>query len=409
MNKKSGKWKVESGKYGGAARAYILPFRISSFPFSATRGFVSSRLGLTLIELLIAIAIIATLSALFLGASRSAMESARSARTKTTISKLHTLIMEHWASYETRRVDLLQAVQDDINELSEADANLQKYKAAVIQDCRLLALRELIKFEMPDRWSDFVNVNTSSLESSEWLTPVFLNTTPTISKIYFRRFMQAVQAAGGDEDKVADHQSAECLYLTIMLMTGDGEARTIFTAQDIADTDGDGAPEFIDGWGNPIGWSRWPAGFAVRSEIMTGDTSGDHDPFDPFRRNFTTATPTANNIGGNLAWLKPYVSQLRSTGPRGTALPDYRPGYRLVPLIYSAGPDGSWDMDSSGTSSVMDTEIRLDPYALRPDGTSNLSFPPNAPEYRFGMPWDSNEDGDDNSIDNIHNHLQDNR
>jgi prepilin-type N-terminal cleavage/methylation domain-containing protein len=62
--------------------------------------------GLTLIELLVTISIIATLSAMFLGASRAAMEHSRGARTKTTIDKLHTLIMERYADYETRRVDL---------------------------------------------------------------------------------------------------------------------------------------------------------------------------------------------------------------------------------------------------------------------------------------------------------------
>ena len=31
----------------------------------------------------------------------------------------------------------------------------------------------------------------------------------------------------------------------IMLATGDGEARTLFSSQDIGDTDGDGAPKFL--------------------------------------------------------------------------------------------------------------------------------------------------------------------
>jgi hypothetical protein len=42
----------------------------------------------------------------------------------------------------------------------------------------------------------------------------------------------------------------------------------------------------------------------------------------------------------------------------------------------------------------------LDPYSI--DSTDTTRFV-------FGLPTDLNEDGDDNSLDNIHNHLQDNK
>ena len=56
------------------------------------------------------------------------------------------------------------------------------------------------------------------------------------------------------------YRPPNAFILVIMNATGDGEARTLFSKQDIGDVDEDGAPEFIDGWGNPIGWIRWPAG-----------------------------------------------------------------------------------------------------------------------------------------------------
>jgi prepilin-type N-terminal cleavage/methylation domain-containing protein len=396
-------------------RFRALPFRIPQSEF---------RNGVTLIELLIAITIIATLSVLFLGASRAATESARAARTKTTIAKLHTLILEHWASYETRRVDLRRDLQSEIDSMLEGNLTQQQLKAAVASDVRLLALRELVKFEMPDRWSDFVFID-DPISTSEWLTQSFLDSTPTICKIYFRRFAQAVEATKElsteeQKDKIADNQAAECLYLTVMMLTGDGEARTMFTAQDIGDVDEDGAPEFLDGWGNPIAWSRWPAGFALngRSALMSGDTAADHDPFDPFRRNLTTAVPNENSPATisqvysnqppdpyDLSVLRPFIVHLRDFGPNDGFLP----GYRLVPLIYSAGPDGEWDMYAAKEVIVTDDPAWLDPYATDPAGTSSKSFPPNYPAYLFARPWDVNEDGDDNSIDNVHNHLQDNR
>ena len=67
--------------------------------------------------------------------------------------------------------------------------------------------------------------------------------------------------------------------------------------------------------------------------------------------------------------------------------------FRLVPLIFSTGPDGVSDID---VSPGLLTD--LDPYAIN---TSESTF-------QSGLPFDGNQDGDDNSLDNIHNHLQDN-
>ncbi|TWU28287.1 prepilin-type N-terminal cleavage/methylation domain-containing protein [Bythopirellula polymerisocia] len=350
-----------------------------------------SRLGVTLIELLIAIAIIATLSAVFLGASRSAMESARAARTKTTISKLHTLLMEQYASYMTRTIDLAPGFKQSINGLP---ANV---RTAVTQDMRLLALREQMKYEMPDHWSD-LNDN-----------PVMLFRKPAVASIYDRRYQKVLNWANGDSDKLAkvvQHQAAECLYLTIMYLTGDGEARTLFSSQDIGDTDGDGAPEFLDGWGNPIAWVRWPAGFVARSSLMAGDTTTDHDPFDPFKRNLADVLPAGGSAYPlNDVFVRQAVDQLRGTN---NSTSNQLTGFRLVPLIYSSGPDGISDINTAGNRSIISSGIALDPYAIDP-AFSTLSFSPTTPNYQTGLPSDGNNDGEDNSVDNIHNHVLDNR
>ena len=60
--------------------------------------------GITLIELLITMTIIAIISALIMGTAASAIENAREKRTQALIAKIHTLIMERYASYGTRRV-----------------------------------------------------------------------------------------------------------------------------------------------------------------------------------------------------------------------------------------------------------------------------------------------------------------
>jgi prepilin-type N-terminal cleavage/methylation domain-containing protein len=407
MKNQSGKWKVESGNANRIDRSpCVIPFPLSHFPFRPAKRFIHSRLGVTLIELLIAIAIIATLSALFLGASRAAMESSRASRTKTTILKLHTLLMEQWASYETRRVDLDPDIVAGVT--SAFGANPQQLGNAM-HDLRVLALRELMKFEMPDRWTDielFVNAQYSTTKDAADRDDgaVLLESVPTIARSYYRRYKKAYDAYG--EDKVYENQSAECLYMTIMLMTGDGEARTMFAAQDIGDIDEDGLPEFLDGWGRPIEFLRWAPGFVVRSSLMSGDTDSDHDPFDPFRRSVKPAV-----LSNNIQWpqhedypgpVASYVDSLRGGNiPSGGQV-----GFRLVPLIFSSGPDGIPDIVAA-RAMVM----------CKPSGPNSAALNPYFPNdeddnYSMGGPISVNNpdfDGTDESIDNITNHLIDGR
>ena len=340
------------------------------------------RNALTLIELLITISIIATLAAMFLGASNAAMESARSARTKTTIAKIHSLLMERWDTYSTRRVELSDTVVNNINSSFPPGP----LRGSAIADARLLALRELMKLEMPDRWSDI------DMSQYPGTTGFFLRDIPSLARAYDRRLTQAVNVS--DIGTVEKNGSAECLFLTVMLGTGDGEARTLFSRQDIGDTDGDGAMEFLDGWGRAIRWVRWPAGFVARSNLMNGDSDTEPDPFDPFRRNVLNASPTASSFTGP---IRLYIEHLR-----GTDGPNREIGFRLIPLVFSMGPDGIGDISTrKGNITNNANAILLDPYAW--DTTNNA--------YEFGSYGDNPEmpDGEDNSLDNIHNHAQEGR
>src|SRR4051812_6764502 len=65
----------------------------------------NSRPALTLVELLITMTIMAIITAAILGTASAAMESAHRSRTRQTIHKIHSLIMERLESYSTRRVD----------------------------------------------------------------------------------------------------------------------------------------------------------------------------------------------------------------------------------------------------------------------------------------------------------------
>ncbi len=73
--------------------------------------------GVTLIELLITIMIISILAAAVLGVAAVAGETAREAKTRSIISRIHTLLMEQYDTYTNRRVKLRQKVIEAINNL----------------------------------------------------------------------------------------------------------------------------------------------------------------------------------------------------------------------------------------------------------------------------------------------------
>lgn len=351
-------------------------------------GFLPRR-GMTLVELLVAILIIAILGALVIGVAAVAGETARESRTRNMVDRLHTLVMEHMDTYKNRRIKLSPTVEQTI---SQNNSLIDRQKREAIAEARLYAVREMMLSEMPDRWSDvLLSPVPSSPSVNDGLAPLYLPQRTSLSNVYLRRYQQLVgreNTITGNRNTRADilsNQGAECLYLLVTLATADGEARTLFHESNIGDTDGDGAPEFLDGWGHPIEFLRWAPGFdseiqsnaneldnplsGTSQEAWFKAASGDHDPYDMFRTHSVA--------------------------------------FRMVPLIYSGGRDEEfgyfptdeyvpWPLTQSFSVSgnrFPYLQPALDPYVkARVDGTSKLAY--------LGT-----DNGEKTATDNIHNHL----
>jgi prepilin-type N-terminal cleavage/methylation domain-containing protein len=357
--------------------------RAARTPFRTQRSALRTRRAVTLVELLIVMVILAILGAAVMGMATAAMESARDKRTRSLVSKIHTLVMERYASYETRRIDLHPEIMAAINSLSGS------VRGEVLADARLLGIRELMKMEMPDRWSDVLNgAVTSSGPGTQFYGTTVLAAPPSLAQTYYRRFRSLKSA---DPDVIQANQGAECLYLIVMNATGDGEARTMFGKQDIGDTDDDGAFEFLDGWGRPIQFIRWPAGFVGQSALMSPNADADHDPFDVYRRDSIKITlPKAQDYPPR---MRPGMAVIRNRNQRAISgkTPPFLAAFRLTPLIYSAGPDGDSDL-----TVTPGTTTQLDPYSAH-YGASN--------DMQLGWPYDQENDGQ-GWQDNVHNHNQ---
>jgi prepilin-type N-terminal cleavage/methylation domain-containing protein len=307
-----------------------------------------ARSAFTLVELLVTITIISILASLILGVAAVAGETAREARTKQLITRLHTLLMDHYDSFRNRRVELRQT--------SIRAPGRGENPGRPLADARLAGMRELLMMELPDRWSDVrggaigANANDTPNNVLQTFTAgnfpaQYLTQRPPMSNVYWRRYLSLLSSTykntvTGNRNTVGDlwqNQGAECLYMIVTLACGDGEARSQFNQNDIGDTDGDGAFEFIDGWGRPIEFLRWAPGYYSPAQLSPGRMNdihatavarganpdeanqavvdaiaADHDPFDLFRM----------------------VQYNLKNADEGDVF-----GFRLLPLVCSGGRD----------------------------------------------------------------------
>ncbi|MCE9629349.1 MAG: prepilin-type N-terminal cleavage/methylation domain-containing protein [Planctomycetia bacterium] len=232
-------------------------------------------LGFTLVELMVVLVIISMLAALTLAGLAGARQRAKIDKTRSTIRKIHEIVMPQYESYLSRRVRV-------------GGTTTRELASSRLQNLRLLQA-----LEMPDQWADVLTTGgtgslTAIASSKPWAV-----TAPV-------RQFAAVRTAlmnTGTAD-FTRYESAECLALIVMRGGFNPDASEVFRNDEVGDLDSNGAPEFWDGWGRPIAFVRWPAGFASPVQVL--NASENPDPMDPMK------------ISGD---------------------------YGLTPLIFSPGPD----------------------------------------------------------------------
>lgn len=193
------------------------------------------RRGFTMLELLVVVVIIGVLAAGLTMAVLSLVTDARAAATRGTVTTISGLMQQRIEAYR-RTV-------------------LPRIKNAIAND------------SMSVRITSGTTPQSVPLNScgDRQLAQVLAE------KVYFRNFFpqtwaeasyllaQAGQSAPVDTRE--DTESAEVLYF---LLTDAGVVGNLaqdaesFSTKQVADTDGNGRNEFVDGWGNPIRFYRWP-------------------------------------------------------------------------------------------------------------------------------------------------------
>jgi hypothetical protein len=361
--------------------------------------------------------VLSILAALVTVGLASAVTDARVSRTRTVINKIDALIQERWEGYRTRSVPI------------RIPPTTHPQHAQWAARARLYALRELMRMEMPDRITDVLNLSTAPPTLQTTVIPGIPRSS--VQQSYYRLALR--NAAGGVPANLTNwtttHQGSECLYLILSTMKdGHKGAINYFSTDEIGDTDGDGMKEILDGWGRPIEFLRWAPGYSQHPGPDGGwGISGTDDDGNTVNDDiFEAGWPGSDDVAASPTTLQTRIAVQHPTRTDVSFAPDpYDPvrvdprvckvalsgpffslpgtpiniatdddTFALKPLIFSAGIDGTYDVNTQGGL------------------VANTMDPPNDPYYRdpstgiqAGMVGDADGDGNPRGwADNITNH-----
>lgn len=292
------------------------------------------RAAFTLVELMTVLIIVSILSSLSLAGLGLSRQRAKAIRTETTIRKIHEVVMPHYERYLGRN----NLPQDRNPNFFGPEAVGFRDLPEVVQAryTRLIKARRVQAIELPDDWRDLA----ATLRDPTWApgnSPLDQNLA---CETAISRRLRGTFATANVDPSNAD---AECLW-AIVMRGGFGDPGIIghFREDEFGDTNGNGFPEFIDGWGRPIRFLRWAPGFVSRYQpqprTSTSADTRSHDVFDT-----AGVDPLALNT--------------------------------LYPLIFSGGPNGQPDIQhrlSPLATGIRYPAVAFDPYFATRGGGAHL-------------------------------------
>jgi hypothetical protein len=195
---------------------------------------------------------------------------------------------------------------------------------------------------------------------------------------------------------LANHQhvTARSETLYAVLVNGSGPLGSLFrpddfTDREVKDTDGDGVPEFVDGWGNPLQFYRWPIYYPGGSMTVALNAAGTGYSYEfsgqrgsaayqmnseqreayPFDQNKLLVSPAwfgqgmgsaTGTVSANAGYVMGYFTSLidPSYGVSGVSATNYwdmsgtypRAEYSAKFLVLSAGPDEQYGVNVIGVN-----------------------------------------------------------
>jgi prepilin-type N-terminal cleavage/methylation domain-containing protein len=298
------------------------------------------RPAFTLIELLVVIAIIAILMALTTGGVFAIINTQRQNNTETSLQTIMQVFEQQWAKViiDAKKESPLPPV---VMALADNDPN----RARVIW----IKIRLMEAFPM----------SYAEIQNPVVYDPNAVPNGPLIPASFQRKYIKTYQKILGSRQGAnppAPTEAGACLLMALSINRG-GVALSPDKVR-TADTDLDGIPELIDGWGAALGFYRFPTGNA---DLQSSNPSPGqfNDPLDPTGL-LVSSTWTKQN-------QNTFQQLIHPVSANGLA-----PSYYIIPVIVSAGTNMNLGL-APGTMAVTDQNASNDnvySYVLKQGGRS---------------------------------------
>jgi prepilin-type N-terminal cleavage/methylation domain-containing protein len=312
---------------------------------------VRRRRGFTLVELIIVIAIIGTLAALTVGVLNNVIDGQRQSNTETTMRSVYKVLQQQWAQV----VD--EAKKEPYSNYSLAVKNLAKNKDGTDnrERARVIWIKVRLMEAFPQTFSEIQNPSSY---------------IPANARKYTATYQSILNQASLGNNQAAT-QSSACLFMALsinrsgVVLSGD-----TLGSSAIADTDGDGLKEIVDGWAQPLAFFRFPTGNAelrAMNPSAASPTSRAAKFADPLDPNGTLVAPSTGTPASS-RWDASNWTTFKNDIHKPSDSAGIVPAYYVIPVLVSAGPNGTLGLDNTMmVTSQNDADDNIYGFRLRLD------------------------------------------
>ena len=227
--------------------------------------------GFTLIEILIVIAIVSALLAGLGVTLANFLTMAREGQTTATLRKIDGLITERQQAltrfFDSRDFRRHVSVEHERLKKGNPSQGVAQLLGLAPDFVEVITKKRLLQLSLPQRFAEMIDERQPATPGN----PKGLGADGIPDAIQFDEVYKslitwnsptpAIPASATPANHTQQTESAELLYFALTRMEQFGAPATgtdDFQLTEVADTDNDGLPEFVDGWGNPLRFYRWP-------------------------------------------------------------------------------------------------------------------------------------------------------
>jgi len=286
------------------------------------RRLANDRSAFTLVEILVVIAIIAILAALTTAGIFQVVGSQRASNTRATMSAVMKALKQHWdfVIAEARKEPPSPAARA----LAGPDPTGERAKVIWVK------LRLMEAFPMT-----FAEIANPSV-----YTPAANPYIPTGMRKYNSTYLKLLQQSKAFPvvPPQKPSETSACLILALSINRGGAAINPDTFGSSVVDTDADGLREFVDGWGNPLYFYRFPTpqnwnDLQLTNTAPAGSREANFcDPIDPNGTLLDPPPPTPPTWpAASRAAFEALVHKISPTGKP--------PANYVIPVLVSGGPN----------------------------------------------------------------------